>query len=190
MKQTSSPGHTYKYRQRNNWWLNITQSLYPPHCFHRPNSGNLVVVRARKNPQADRISDRRLFYLFNTMNLFVLRALNLWKERFLIFFCCFSSFVCALLFFSFWCLQPPVESKNLCLSSRSTARETHAYKNSWFGERRKSLQQKNVDQRKGEKRKKSKKGRAASKAKSRRRCYYIKLTTKHIYVCWHTREQV
>lgn len=47
--------------------LSISASLFPLS----------IVLITRKNPQADILSDRRLFYLFSTMNLFVLRALNL-----------------------------------------------------------------------------------------------------------------
>lgn len=87
---------------------------------------------AERNPQADILSDRRLFYLFNTMNLFVLRALARTHERtFSYIFCCFFFlFLCALIFlllvFTTTCWTT---DSSLFLFHSSL--KTHAYKNSW-----------------------------------------------------------
>lgn len=100
VKIKTSPAWHKNITRRNNWWLNVTQSLYLSFSLFNSRPNN-----AEKSTSRYLLSDHRLFYLFNTMNLFVLRALDstqlsTYKTTERTFSIYFSSvvFFCALIF--------------------------------------------------------------------------------------------
>lgn len=158
-------------------------------AFH-PRNINLVLITRKKS--TSRYTLRPPIILFIQHNEFIcLEGSQLIKNIFLYFSVVFLLSILSrfLLVFTTTCCWKPLRLLRFLLSLLSLflhPLKTHAYKNSW----KKSLWQKNVYEswrnalkdwvsgweKKGERKSKS------SRAYRQRRCYYIKLTTKHIYV--------